>query len=76
MWETEIMHKWAGIGIVDEEKHSLDFQIAKWEEKGKTWFSIYIPCCEREEFVIPIGQEKDIAQSLRQMADILDNKDE
>lgn len=68
------MHKWAGIGIVDSESHSLDIQIAKWETDGKTWFTIYIPCCERDEFVIPSGQEKDIAQSLRQMANILDDK--
>lgn len=68
------MHKWAGIGIIDSERHSFDMQIAKWDEKGRQWFTIYIPCCEREEFTIPSGQEKDIAQALRHMADILDDK--
>lgn len=65
------MHKRAGIDIVDD-NHTFDMQIGKWVRDGKTWFTLYVPTCEKDEFTIPAGQEKDIAHALRQMADILD----
>lgn len=62
------------IRLIDKDDYTLDFGILKYKDQKDYRFNFIIPICERDEFVIPIGTEKDLAQSLRQMADLLEGK--